>query len=151
MRTIAIVLLLIFPAQALGQLNYKFQVLPRGEKCESSEHWCYTLDEFKLLIEGDSELFKLRSDSKLFKEELETKAEEIANLFDQIETYKKDKAVLESESKRLTEKWRKADLALQKCENDAPMWPWIVTGLGGVALLTGVILILVDQNQEGKL
>lgn len=152
MRIVVIILLLVFPVQALaGPFAYSFKVLPRGEKCENSDHWCYTLEEFKLIIQYDHELFTLRDESKLLKEQLETKKKEIDNLNEQIDTYLHDKEIMASEIDRLRDKWARTDIALQECESKKPLWPWIVGGIGGAALLAGVILILVDQNQEGNL
>jgi hypothetical protein len=151
LRAIAIVLLLTFPAQALAQFNYKFQALPPGEKCVASDHWCYTLPEFKLLIEGDSELVTLRAQTKLLGEKLEIRADLLVNYQKQIGIILDSFAVLQGENQRLTKKWAAADKALQEALHEGTLWPWIVLGVGGAALLAAVgIIVGVYASGGGK-
>lgn len=143
MRAVALVMLLTFPVQALaGPFEYSFKVLPRGEKCEASDHWCYTLPEFKLLIEYDSELFTLRAKSKLLEEQLQIRADVLGNYQKQIKLLLDTVAVLQGENTRITKKWAASDKALQEALYDKPLWPWIVGGVGVAALLAALGIVV---------
>ena len=151
MRAIAIVLLLTFPAQALAQFNYKFKVFPRGEKCQASEQWCYTLPEFKLLVEYDSELFTTRAELVVLQEKLKIHVDLYKNISRQLQLSLDSISVLQGETTRLSKKWAETDRALQECKYDSPLWPWIILGVGGAALLAAVgIVIGVYANGGSK-
>lgn len=149
MRVVAAILLLTFPVQALaGPFEYSFQALPRGEKCENSDHWCYTLDEFKLLIKGDSEIITLRGEVSLLNEKLAVQVDLIKNLNEQLKLLVSTMAVLQGEVKRLSTKWAETDKALQECKYDEPLWPWLV--LGGSGLLIAIAVGIVVGVYVGK-
>lgn len=152
MRPLALLTVLFFSFQALaGPFEYRFKVFPRGEKCEASDHWCYTLKEFKLLIEYDSELSKFRAEVPLLKEKLRLRTEMGVSLSKQLGIALDSISILHGENNRLTELWKKTDKELQECKYDSPLWPWIVLGIGGAALLAGVgIIVGVYASGGGK-
>jgi len=151
LRAIALLLLLTFPSQALAQFNYRFKVFPRGAKCEASENWCYTLPEFKLLVEYDSELFTARAQLEALQEKLKIHLDLYKNISHQLQLALGSIAILHGETNRLTQKWVASDKALQECKYSEPLWPWIVLGVSGAALLAAVdIIIGVYASGGGK-
>ncbi len=151
MRAIVLLLLLTFPTQAVAQFNYRFKVFPRGAKCEASDHWCYTLPEFKLLVEYDSELFTSRAQITAMQEKLNLHLELYKNVSHQLQLALGSISILQGETNRLSKKWAASDKALQEALHDAPLWPWIILGVSGAALLAAVgIIVGVYASGGGK-
>jgi len=148
MRAAALATVLFFSLQAAaGPFHYSFKILPKGEQCGDMR--CLSLDEFKLLIQYDSELHTLRTKAHLKIEVISHYKEMIKNLSAQVQLSLDSMSILQGEVRRLSDKWAETDLALQECEADTPLWPWIVAGLGGLGLIVGVILVLVAYPNLG--
>ena len=151
MRAVVLLLLLTFPSQAVAQFNYRFRVFPRGVKCDRSKSWCYTLPEFKLLVEYDNELFTARAQLGSMQERLKLHVDLYKNVSKQLQLALGSISVLQGETTRLSKKWATADQALQECKYDSPLWPWVILGITGAALLAAVgIIVGVYVSGGGK-
>ena len=148
MRAATLITVLFFSLQAAaGPFSYSFKVLPKGEQCGESR--CFSLDQFKLLIQYDSELNTLRAQAELKIEVVDSYKEMIKNLSAQVKLSLDSMTILQSEVRRISDKWVMTDKQLQECEASAPLWPWIIAGLGGVALVVAAVLIAVAAPHLG--
>jgi len=125
------------PRPLQAQVVVTFKALPPGHDGQVQgvgRARYYLLNEYLKLAEFDSELFRLRADTKSLidietglKKELEAK--DVI-----IRTLESDKKILEDRSQRLNENWQKCEKALAAC---SPIWPYVVGILGASIGLVG--------------
>ena len=145
MRLTALALLLMLPSMAAAKpIDVKFQILPPGELGQMPQVGqvrYYLLPDFLKLAQFDAELVQLRRDTAALQKIVEGLKKELTDKDIIISTLQSDKELLTNRDNRLSKDLNDCHDALQKCQSPS-IWPWVVGGLGGAALLVvGGVLV----------
>lgn len=139
MHALIVAALLVASAQTpvcqQRELSRKPYYMPTGVLCQLGDDGlaCFTLEEYKKLLEMDSELFTEKEKTKEKDSIIENQGLIIQQKDVLITTLEKDKTILEGQSERLGEKWR-------DCLAESEGIPWSSLGWGIAAgVLVGVI------------
>jgi hypothetical protein len=109
----------------------------------------FTFEEYKLLLKLDGDLFDAHRTIDIYKD-IDLKYAGIVKQKDEIiATLQADKVTLTERSKRLEEKWHKAEEDLVDAAG-GPWWTYVIGIGGGVALIVGGVLIAVGSAQQAQ-
>lgn len=99
----------------------------------------FKFDEYKLLLQLDGALWSANKSLAIYKD-IDTKYQGVLAQKDAIiETYRKDRTVLDEQLKRSDESWHSAEKKLVAASS-GPIWPYIVAAGGAVVGIVGATL-----------
>lgn len=144
-RLIALALLSVFLALPVQAETIKPKLIPVGRKlvCKGERVKAFTLDEWKLALSLDDELWRARAVKNLLEEQLELQDEQILELGKLRVSLNKDLELTKTEVAKMTELWEAENKARHLAEASRDWWRIAALSTGGVlatAALTAYLL-----------
>lgn len=107
----------------------------------------YTIEEWKELVVVDARVTALEKGEELLEDEV-GRLEEMVELADvRASSFETDLKEERAISNRLTKKWEKCDLDLEKAKAGS-FWPWIAVGVGGALAVAGGVALAVALTKK---